>query len=113
MSTAATPASAADLILSAHRDYFSRFNAFTARARDTFDDRAWLQGYLNAEQRVGLYRAAVNETWRKLRREFAERLRDRSFWMAARQVFLQRAFEDYDADLALTFFYSAMRIAFD
>ncbi|SPF33712.1 putative Isocitrate dehydrogenase kinase/phosphatase [Candidatus Sulfopaludibacter sp. SbA4] len=109
----ATPATAADLILSAHRACFSQFNAFTAKARDTFDDRAWLQGYLNTEKRVGLYRAAVNETWRKLRREFAERLRDRAFWMAARHVVLQRIVGTYDADLALTFFYSTMRLAFD
>jgi isocitrate dehydrogenase kinase/phosphatase len=103
----------AELILNAHRGYLLQFNALTAQAQEVFDHRAWLQGHLNAEQRVGLYRTAVNETWRKLRREFSERLQDRAFWMASRQVFLKRVWEAYDADLALTFFYSTMRIAFD
>ena len=107
------PERAAESILEAHRAYLAEFQALTAKAQDTFDDRTWLQGYLNAEQRVSLYRAAVNGTFRRLRREFPERLRDRSFWMESRQAFVHRVWEDYDADLALTFFYSTMRIAFD
>ena len=48
-----------------------------------------------------------------MRRLFPERLPDRQFWMAARRAFLERIFNDYEADLALTFFYSIMRLAFD
>ena len=68
---------------------------------------------MNAERRVRLYRAAVDATWHKIQRLFPERLLDRRFWMAARRAFLERIFNDYEADLALTFFYSIMRLAFD
>jgi isocitrate dehydrogenase kinase/phosphatase len=104
---------AAGLILSAHRAWLAAFDDLTAKARQAFEDRAWTQGALDAEQRVRLYRSAVNEVWRKLRRLFPERLHDRPFWLGARQVLLESVFDDYDADLALTFFYSTMRIAFD
>jgi len=101
------------LILSAHRGYLSEFNALTAKAKETFENRDWIGGALNADRRVRLYRTAVDQTWHSLHQQFADRLRDREFWMGVRQVYLQRVFEDYDADLALTFFYSTMRIAFD
>jgi len=104
---------AAELILSAHRGYLSAFNDLTAKAQEAFENRAWTQGALDAGRRVQLYRDAVNGTWRKLQRAFPERLGRPDFWMGARQVFLERVFDDYDADVALTFFYSTMRIAFD
>lgn len=104
---------AAELMLRAHRGYLSEFNVFSAMAFDTFENRAWTQGALNADHRVRLYRAAVDETWQRMQRQFSKRLQEREFWMGARQVFLEHVFEDYDADLALTFFYSTMRIAFD
>ncbi len=104
---------AADLIAASHRLYFSEFNALTAEAQEIFEKRAWMQATLNAERRVRLYRAAVDSTWVKIRRLFPNRLPDQRFWMAARRAFLERVFNDYEADLALTFFYSLMRLAFD
>ncbi|HUI55539.1 MAG TPA: isocitrate dehydrogenase kinase/phosphatase AceK regulatory subunit [Bryobacteraceae bacterium] len=104
---------AAELILAAHRGYLEEFNALTAKAQERFDTRAWAQGSLDAERRVRLYRAAVNEAWLKMQRRFPEQTPLTEFWMAARHFFLVHIFEDYDADLALTFFYSTMRIAFD
>src|SRR5690349_15975289 len=104
---------AAALVLAAHREYLMEFQAVTAKAQEIFETRAWTQGALNAEHRVRLYRNAVNGTWSALRRRYAARLGNRHFWMAARQSFLESVLADYDADLALTFFYSTMRIAFD
>jgi isocitrate dehydrogenase kinase/phosphatase len=104
---------AADLVADSHRVYFSAFNSLTAEAQENFEKRAWIQATLDAERRVRLYRTAVDDTWKKIRRLFPERLRDRQFWMAARRAFLERIFNDYEADLALTFFYSIMRMAFD
>jgi isocitrate dehydrogenase kinase/phosphatase len=104
---------AAELIVEVHRGYLSAFNSLTAEAHEIFENRAWTQGTLNAEARVRLYRAAVDSAWEKLQRLFPERLLNRSFWTAARQAFLERVFNDYEADLALTFFYSTMRLAFD
>jgi isocitrate dehydrogenase kinase/phosphatase len=109
----AEAAAAAETILDAHRRYLARFTALTAKAQRTFETRAWLQGALHAAERVRLYRAAVDGVWRALERSFGERLLDRGFWLAARRVLLESVFDDYDADLALTFFYSTMRIAFD
>ncbi len=103
----------AETVLKAHRGYRAAFDALTDKARATFENRAWIQGALDAEQRVRLYRAAVDETWHKIERQFPGRLLDGAFWMATRHAFLKRVFEDYDTDLALTFFYSTMRIAFD
>ena len=103
---------AAGLIVRAHRGYLAEFNAATAKSKELFERRAWADGALNADHRVRLYRAAVDETWRELKRQFPERIADRAFWMATRDVFLRAVFDDYDADLALTFFYSNMRIAF-
>ena len=104
---------AAELILEAHRAYLSEFNVFSGMAQDTFENRTWTQGVLNADRRVRLYRAAVDETWQRLKSQFPEQLPDREFWMGARRAFLEQVFDDYDSDLALTFFYSTMRIAFD
>ena len=103
----------AGLILAAHRGYLAEFNALTAKAKETFETRAWTQGALDAGRRVQLYRDAVNGTWRKLQRLFPERAPDREFWMGVRQAFLETAFDEYEADIALTFLYSTMRLAFD
>lgn len=104
---------AAALILAAHRDYLAEFNELTAKAKETFENRAWAQGTLDAGRRVQLYRDAVNGTWRRLHRLFPEQVADREFWLAARQAFLEEVLNDYEADIALTFFYSTMRLAFD
>ena len=104
---------AAELIADSHRGYFSAFNSVTAEAQEIFERRAWIQAALNAERRVRLYREAVNATYQKMQRLLPERMLDRRFWMAARHAFLERIFNDYEADLALTFFYSMMRLAFD
>ena len=104
---------AADLVADSHRVYFSAFNSLTAEAQESFERRAWIQATLNAERRVRLYRHAVDDTWQKMQHLFPDRLADRQFWMAARRAFLERIFNDYEADLALTFFYSIMRLAFD
>ena len=103
----------AGLILAAHRGYLAEFNAITEKAKETFENRAWTQGALDAARRVQLYRDAVNGTWQELWKLFPDRVPHREFWMGARQVFLEKAFDDYEADIALTFFYSTMRLAFD
>lgn len=83
-------------------------------AQAAFENRAWTQGALNAGRRVQLYRDAVNATWSQLQRlRPRDRLSTPGFWLAARRAFLECVFDDYDADVALTFFYSTMRIAFD
>src|ERR1039458_3566995 len=104
---------AAGLILAAHRGYLAEFNALTAEAKETFENRAWTQGTLNAGHRVQLYRDAVNGTWRKLQRLFPGQAPHREFWMGARQAFLEESFDDYETDMALNFLYSTMRLAFD
>ena len=104
---------AADLILAAHRAYLADFNDLTAKAKETFETRAWTQGSLDAGRRVQLYRDAVNGTWRKLGRLFGEQAAQREFWMGARQAYLESVFDEYEADIALTFLYSTMRLAFD
>jgi isocitrate dehydrogenase kinase/phosphatase len=104
---------AAGMILDGHHRYLTEFNAITAGAKETFENRAWTQGALDAKRRVQLYRDAVNGTWSKLRRLFPERVVRDEFWMGARQAFLEQVFDEYEADIALTFFYSTMRLAFD
>lgn len=104
---------AAECLLEAHRAYLREFDVVNAKAQEIFDNRDWVQGALNADNRVRLYRNAVNETWRSLLQQFPGQLPNREFWMGTRWAFLERVFDDYDADLALTFFYSTMRIAFD
>ncbi|MFN7993486.1 MAG: isocitrate dehydrogenase kinase/phosphatase AceK regulatory subunit [Bryobacteraceae bacterium] len=104
---------AAELIFNAHNAYLSEFNELTAKARDAFEYRAWTQGAIDAGRRVQLYREAVNGIWYRLQRSFPEHSSVRDFWMSARQFFIERVIDTYDADLAMTFFYSTMRIAFD
>jgi isocitrate dehydrogenase kinase/phosphatase len=103
----------AGLISTAHRVYRAAFNDLTLRARTSFENRAWTQGALDAGRRTQLYREAVHGTWSKIQRLCPERVQERNFWMGARQAFLEQVFDDYEADVALTFFYSCMRIAFD
>ena len=104
---------AAQLILNSHRRYFSEFNTLTAEMQEIFEKRTWVQATSNAEHRTQLYRAAVDGCWRDLERLFGEMALDRSFWMATRRAFLEQIFNEYEADLALTFFYSLMRLALD
>jgi isocitrate dehydrogenase kinase/phosphatase len=104
---------AAQLIAESHRGYFSTFSSLTTDAQEVFEKRAWSLGTVNAERRVRLYRAAVDGTWERMQRLLPSRLADGRFWMAARRALLERVFNDYEADLALTFFYSMMRLAFD
>ncbi len=105
---------AAYLILAAHRGYLSEFNRITVRAKDVFERRAWREGVANAEARVQLYRDAIDRAWTDLRDILTPTLAvDRGFWMAARRLLLERVIPDYDADLAMAFFYSMMRLAFD
>jgi isocitrate dehydrogenase kinase/phosphatase len=104
---------AAGLISDAHRGYLAEFNAITAKAKETFENRAWTQGTLDAARRVQLYRDAVNGACHKIERLLPEQASHREFWMGARQAFLEDTFDDYETDIALTFFYSTMRLAFD
>lgn len=105
-------AGAAAIILRAHRGYLAEFDAITAQARETFESRDWGRGARNADHRAGIYRTALDRTWRDVQRQFGDRALDREFWLAAREIYLERVFRDYDSDLALSFFYSTMRIAF-
>jgi isocitrate dehydrogenase kinase/phosphatase len=109
----AEAAEAAGIILGAHRRYLARFNGITAKAQETFETRAWIQGALHAAERVRLYRDAVDGVWLGLERAYSGQLLSREFWLAGRRALLETVFDDYDADLALTFFYSTMRLAFD
>ncbi len=104
---------AAAVILRVHREYIDGFQALTAKARETFEDRAWIQSALDAGRRIGLYRNAVDGAWRVLRQRLGDAVLDRDFWLGIREAFLESVFQDYDADLALTLFYSVMRLAFD
>ena len=103
--------SAAGLVFAAHRFYFQQFKALTAEAQSVFEQRDWERGKHNAEERVRLYRTVVTDTWCKLRTVIPDHLLEPQFWMAARQVYLEAVLGDYDADLALTLFYSTMRLA--
>jgi isocitrate dehydrogenase kinase/phosphatase len=100
------------LVLAAHRRYISDFDACTRQAQLVFETRDWKLGAVNPEARATLYRAAILEIWREVQLRFPTRLVDRRFWMGARQLLLEQVFDDYDADLELTFFYSTMRISF-
>jgi hypothetical protein len=104
---------AAAEILRVHRAYLAEFRALTAQARETFENRAWIQGALDAGRRIGLYREAVDAAWRTLRGQPGAALADRGFWLGVREAYLESICRDYDADLALTLFYSVMRLAFD
>lgn len=99
------------VIVRAHRAYLIEFNHRTAKSRQIFENRTWSEGALNSDNRVRLYRSAVQSTWRELACLFPEEIADRTFWMAVREAYLRTVFDDYEADLALTFFYSNMRIA--
>ena len=100
-------------ILGAHRKYLAEFRACADAAREAFDQADWKRSAQNSEHRVGLYRTALTVLWANLQRQFPNRLNEMDFWMGVRQILLERVFDDYDADLALTFFYSTLRIAFD
>ena len=100
------------VVLAAHHRYMSAFSACTEQAREAFESGDWQSLAGSAETRVTLYRSAIGDVWNELGERFPSRLPDRRFWMGARQLLLEKVFDDYDADLALTFFYSTMRISF-
>lgn len=104
---------AADMILAAHEDYAVRFRELTVQAQSIFERRDWARGRYNAEQRVRIYREAVNATATQIQDCFGRRILDSAFWMGMRRAFHEAVFDRYDADLAQTLFYSTMRLAFD
>ncbi len=102
----------AQLVIKAHRRYIAAFDDCTKQAREVFETCDWDLGRVNAERRTTLYRSAIHDIFSQLRGNVPTHPSDTRFWMGARQLLLEQVFDDNDADLALTFFYSTMRICF-
>ena len=92
--------------------YNADFAAITARAKGRFEWREW-QGVLNdAEERLGLYHRHLNLIQAELALLMGSRVHSYEDWARIKAEYLKLHRGSYHADLALVYFYSAMRRVF-
>ena len=99
---------AALIIHRAFASYADRFRGLTQRALGRFEKREWAEVVTEARERLGLYRAAVEEAEQSLR-EVIDDARQPEVWVDIKASYARRLGEAYDRDLAQTFFNSVSR----
>ena len=89
--------------------YRNEFLAITRQAKSRFERREWKEVLDDAADRIGLYHQYLNiiEPWMKA--VLGERVHDYSLWDRIKGEYGKAYVNQYDADLALVFFYSVMR----
>lgn len=99
-------------IAAAFADYREAFLEVTRRARQRFEQREWGRLRADSNQRLGLYREAVDRAEAATRALLGERCRDRLVWISAKAVYSSLIARRQDWDLAETFFNSVTRRLF-
>lgn len=92
--------------------YNSAFFLISRRAKARFEYREWQAVLRDAEERIGLYHHHLNLVEAGVRPLLGARVHDFFLWDDIRTAYLEAHRENYNADLALIFFYSVMRRVF-
>ena len=89
--------------------YTAAFLAITRRSKSRFENREWHLVLDDAEERIGLYHDHLNDVELRLRSVLGSSGHDDAVWARMKALYLPSYHGRYDIDLALIFFYSAMR----
>ena len=103
------PGEAAGIIRGSFEAYSAEFLAITGRAESRFEEREWYAVLSDAEERIDLYHHHLDiiEPW--MRTLLAGRVHDYGLWERIKTEYCKAYLDQYQADLALIFFYSVMR----
>ena len=103
------PGEAAGIIRGSFEAYSAEFLAITGRAESRFEEREWNAVLSDAEERIDLYHHHLDiiEPW--MRTLLAGRVHDYGLWERIKTEYCKAYLDQYQADLALIFFYSVMR----
>ena len=112
MSSTTVHAAAAQSILRVFDSYYSRFHEITARAQGRFEHRMWKGMQEDMLERLALYRPTITRSVSELNAVACDRVKELRFWSPVKKDYTDMVSERYEADLALTFFYSVMRRVF-
>jgi isocitrate dehydrogenase kinase/phosphatase len=102
----------AEETLSALRDYESRFDAITGRARDRFLARDWRGSHDDATERLHLYSRVLDRLTTRTSELMGGRLRERSVWTAIKAVYSSLIARSPRFEIAESFFNSLTRRVF-
>lgn len=91
--------------------YHAAFKAITQQARQRFERREWLQMHADAEERLDLYKIAVDQAVADLRRSLGAQAMDKTFWHAVKEAYTQAVARRPDWEVAESFYNSVtMRV---
>jgi isocitrate dehydrogenase kinase/phosphatase len=96
----------------AFREYETRFDEITQRARDRFLTRDWRGGYEDAAERLHLYSGVLDGLTNRIRELMSDRLRERSVWRATKAVYSSLIAQSVRWEIAESFFNSLTRRVF-
>jgi isocitrate dehydrogenase kinase/phosphatase len=94
------------------RDYETRFDAITARARDRFLARDWRGSHDDAAERLRLYSSVLDRLTSEIVELMGARLRDRSVWAATKAVYSSLIARSVRFEIGESFFNSLTRRVF-
>lgn len=118
MSQTSTPSDSrlAVLCAEAARDAFTEyerhFDEITQRARDRFLKREWRGSFDDARERLRLYSLILSSLTNRVRELMAERLNDRSIWIATKAAYSALIAQSPRWEIAESFFNSLTRRIF-
>ncbi len=90
----------------------AEFNTVTRRARARFEQRDWAGDQLDAVERLGIYRQAMDRLGRELFALLGPRLADSNLWKAIKPIYAVGIALERNFELAETFFNSVTRKIF-
>lgn len=86
--------------------HYHRFRSCSAQARTWFDEGDWLAIQRSVRERIAFYDDRVNETARRMAREFKAQEDDDKVWRQAKLEFIDMLLDHPQPELAETFFNS-------
>jgi isocitrate dehydrogenase kinase/phosphatase len=96
----------------AFRDYVTRFDEITQRARDRFLARDWHGSYNDASERLYLYSRVLDGLTNRVESLLGARLRERSVWQATKAVYSSLIAQSIRWEIGESFFNSLTRRVF-
>ncbi|HTL69657.1 MAG TPA: phosphoenolpyruvate carboxykinase (GTP) [Candidatus Eisenbacteria bacterium] len=110
--SAADAETVAALIQDQFTRYYQKYDEITRRAETRFAARDWHGALDDGQERMRLYRVRLDEVERATSAVLRENAADRESWARIKDLYEAKIAGRYDADIAITFFYSVMRRAF-
>ena len=97
------------LILESYMRYYFDFKKITKRAKIRFEHRDWHGMQADMRERLSLYREVVGKTTELVRETVEERGKDKAFWVAVKQMYLEEIRNFNTRNIAETFYNSVFR----